>query len=280
MGDTDSFEPKIYAPSSVLLLLLASFSILCTLFVIISILGIGTKSEASKTVLYINISMLFAIISKFPFVYDASDNTCQFMVSFFWYWFYVVVILSALMIRATNKMLTQESLVSNDFRIYSLDNNYKYIVFIVPLIAALIPLVSKIKQTDIHWCSLDNDNKEQSTLLSLFLAIDWIIELYAVYQMILLFLYLRTLPNELLDLVKPKLLYGPLSYAAITMIVFISVDIIVIYSLVTELTPISDYYTQYALVVLLYCMGISYGVIFYIQKQYVEVNCKTHSNIV
>ena len=268
-------SPPIDAPSSIIMLALCIVSILCTTYPVIAMLRIGTRSQIAELTIVINFAMTMWTVSSLPFLYHHS-HLCSIFGVFLWYALVQLVMAASLMMHGAKEYImeihsTQGAGELADTRL-TLNYVSRIILYVVPAIPPLFPLVTSSYGRMYCWCTIDMDAKWGDESLIVLNAACWspiVIVLYHYYKSALRVAHTMSSSALLYQVV----LNGPVMYGSATIGLFVCGAL---YSLIASLlyrkqSAESIYYGQYGFTVAACLLGVSYLFIFHRTEEHVKV---------
>lgn len=259
---------------SIFLVLFCCLSILCSLYVVCSIIKLGAKSSAAKLVLFINIASAICTSSRFPFYLKDIDKMCAPLESIFWYSFFQIQLVCIYMLWCTNKILyTSGSFKSTEP--YKLSRIHITLIFLIPLLPVILTAtVPPTKYDSAHmWCGINRHVSSGKWRYACFIVFLGVIELICLTQIIRMVQYARTTTPEIYSIVKDRVIRGPASYAIATFGVVVGVAVCGLYMVTYDHQPdVDDYYNEYSMLIVYYTLNIFYVIIYVNEKEHLSVS--------
>lgn len=256
------------SPDSIILYFICYFSMFTSILVIITLLFINKcKTTPSRLVLFMNISMTAWTIAKLPFTY--SGEICQISGFIVNYSVCQILIITYYLLTATNianLISNAEIQKSSDCQ---LNNKTLIIIFGLPIILGILPFTTSSYHRQNAWCQLDRSSKREIGTIILSFIFIWICQLIVLFKLYQVLRKIWNLPTAAFYETIHRVIYGPALYATYTTIIFLLVDIVVIYTLLYESTMSSkvEYYLDYTYAILQYLLGIGYAAIYLFEKE-------------
>jgi hypothetical protein len=272
-NENDEYDtPSPSSLASIILILIASISFLLS-FSVILLLTFVTPSatSSSKLILLLHLSISLGIIFKFPYL--LSDGIlCQVSGFIINYVGCQIILITYSLFSVTNIF----SIVANN----EVTNSYEYkinpliviLVLVVPLVTGFVPIFF----TEYHqvgpWCQIDHAQDSSTYVIITIYVFLWILQLVIFSQFFYLIYLLWRLPSDLIYLTISRILAGPISFAVYTCVIFLSIDVVVLYSVLYSHGPQGQYYIDYTYVILQYLLGFGYAIIYFtIERKNLQV---------
>lgn len=266
-----NFDPNITSPASIGLFVIFSLSISLTSVVILLLIWNRSKTASSRLVLLMNISMAAWTISKLPFTY--SGLSCQITGFIVNYSVYQILVITYFLLTSTNIA----SLISNsEIQKTSecrLDKKTLFIIYFIPFILAVFPFATSSYVSSNGWCLLDHDSRRDVAVLFLSLACIWGCQLIVLSQLYIVLKKIWDYPSDVFYETVHRVIYGPALYATYTTIIFIFIDVVILYAVVKQPESYSkgDYFLEYTYAILQYALGMGYAAIYFFEKENLQV---------
>lgn len=120
-------------PLFIALFVIASINILCSIFVIVTLIQYGSSSISSRLILYLHLTLLFEDISTFPYVYNGNEIICEIMGFIRVYSGLSNVLLVGMMVQIYRNLFVDDK---HDWTAF-INSYVEYIAFVFPLITVL-----------------------------------------------------------------------------------------------------------------------------------------------
>jgi hypothetical protein len=265
------FDPNISSPASIGLFIIFAVSILLTSVVIILLIWNRSKTASSRLVLLMNISMAAWTICKLPFTY--SGISCQIAGFIVNYSVYQILLITYYLLTSTNIA----SLISNsEIQKTSecrLDTKSSLIIHLVPLVLAAFPFATSSYISSNGWCILEHESRPGAAVLFLSFTCIWGCQLIVLYQLYLVLKKIWDYPSDVFYETIHRVVFGPALYATYTTIIFICVDVVILYAVIEHPQSNSkgDYFLEYTYAILQYALGMGYAAIYFFEKDNLQV---------
>lgn len=266
-----SFKPSMTSPGSIFLFFVFSCSLFLSILAIIFLLKNGIKTSPSRLVLFMHVSMGAWTTFKMPFVFNGF--LCQIAGFVINYSVIQILIITYFLLTSTNIA----SLISNSeiqkTSECQLDRKSLLIIFLVPLAFALFPFSATEYNKSNGWCVLDHDSNGDVAIIFLSFVCLWCFQLIILYQLYKVLKKIWDYPTDVFYETVQRVLYGPTLYATFTTIIFICIDVVIIYAASTqyEKDSMANYYLEYTYAILQYVLGMGYAAIYFFEKDNLKV---------
>ena len=238
-------------------------------------LHIGTKSQIAELTTVINLAMTIWTVSSLPFMYHRS-HLCAVVGFFLWYSLIQLVMAASLMMHGAKEYImaihsTQGAGEDSGTRL-TLNYASRIILYVVPVIPPLFPLLTSSYGSMYCWCTIDMNAKWGDESFFVLVAACWspvILVMYHCYTSALKVAHSMSSSELLFQVV----LNGPAMYGSATIGLFAAAAM---YNLVAALlyrqrSAESIYYGQYGFTLAVCLLGISYVFIFKRNLEHVKV---------
>lgn len=162
----------IIGPSIIVYYIVAGISLLCSLFVVLTLGLYGSlKTSATRLILALQIALICEEVSALPFVYNTNENLCE-SVAFLHFYFGLanMVAIGFLVISYRYHFFPDAHGVNKFIEIWAL-----YVVVLFPLIT-LLPFADESYDThDGPWCTLSGKRNEHTWAFGVFFIWVWAI---------------------------------------------------------------------------------------------------------
>jgi hypothetical protein len=272
MSDDEYDTPSPSSLTSIFLILIASISFLLS-FSVIPLLTFLTPSatSSSKLILLLHLSISVGILFKFPYLL-IDGIFCQVSGFIINYVGCQIILITYALFYVTNifSIVTNNEIMnSHEYKINPL---IVILVLVIPLVTGFIPIFF----TEYHqvgpWCQIDHSKDSSSYVIIAIYVFLWILQLVIFSKFFYLIYLLWRLPYDLIFLTITRILSGPISFALYTCVIYLSIDIVVLYSSLYSHGPQGQYFIDYAYVILQYLLGFGYAIIYYtIEREKLQV---------
>ncbi len=138
------------SPLFISLFVIASISVVCSIFVVITIKRYGSKSISSRLVMYLHLTLFLADVSTIPYIYNGNSVVCSIMGFVRNYSGLSNIIVVGMMVQTYRNLFIEDTRNTTEF----IDNYAEYLAFLFPLVTALpLSMSGMYEGVDDTWCA-------------------------------------------------------------------------------------------------------------------------------
>jgi hypothetical protein len=266
-GSYDASDvPSLTSPSSIILFIIPSISIILSFFVVFSITFLlPSSTTSSKLVRLLHLSILIGTIFKLPFVFSG-HIICQCSGFVINYVGCQVILITFYLFHETNIfqiVKNQEVSVRNKLSLKSLA-----ILTLVPFVVGIISITFASYHRHGPWCQINSSTVSSSYVILTVYVFLWLIQLLLFSNLFYLIYLLSSLPTHLIFETLTNILSGPISFALYTSLIYLSLDLVVLSSIFSSSEKsLEEYYLDYSFSILQYLLGLGYALIYFLLEQ-------------
>jgi hypothetical protein len=242
----------------VILILICLSGIISSLYVITSIIRIGSTTLSTMLILILNISVCVRNICLIPYLYVESKPLCEAVGGIAIYSLFLILIVTYFMVVNLTDGLFQ-TVKNKNFEKY-----YYLYLFIPPLFVVIYPLATRSIGTGEIWCIIGD-----TTVFYVISGMVWIIIIAMIYEFYRLFSKLYGLSPDLYNEWKGTIYKGPGAYAITCFVFSFLINLIHVFS--TGKSS-SSFIFDVSCTTISYICGIAFAIIFYQQKVSIVVS--------
>jgi hypothetical protein len=265
----NDYDVGISHPSSIILIVMFTISVICSIAVVADIARRGAKTSSLQLIYIQSISSALSCFAKAPFIYG--DTSCVPMLTIFYYTYVQSLLIVIIMLLHTNVTLLVLRTSNYDaIEHHTLDRNTILFIVLFPIIGPIYPLVTHSFAQQYAWCTINCSRKKE---LYSSHALFWCFSLISFAQIFIIVKKTKSVSSQIFDLMKKEILHGAGIYAIVTMFNHLITDLIVLYSVVAEGESARVYYyCTYTRLMMHYLLPIAYAMIYYHEREYLSVS--------